>query len=115
MTFKFNNRLYKYLKESKRLRKNFIVVYITIKIVAKDLLKFFAKNMKLLKSFEKNIKLLKFSAENTKMLKSFAEKFFANNFFNIIIIKKINVTNFRVMQVIVNFNLNLNINYDFCD
>ena len=97
--FKFNNRFHKYFKESECLRKNFIVVYIIIKAVAKDLLKFFAKNIKLLNSFTK--------------LKSFAKKFFANNLFNIAIIKEINVTNFRVMQFIVNFNSNLNINYDF--
>ena len=100
ITFKFNNRLYKHFKKSECLRKNFITVYVTIKIVAKNLLKFFAKN----------IKLLKFFAESTKML-----KFFANNFFSTAIIKEINVTSFRVMQFIVDFDLNLNIDYDFRD
>ena len=85
VTFKFNNRLHKYFKKLKCLRKNFIVVYVIIKIVAKDL------------------------------LKSFAKKFFANNFFSITIIKKINVTGSRVMQFIVDFDFDLNINYDFRD
>ena len=101
ITFKFNNHFHKHFKKLKCLRKNFIVVYIIIKIVAKDLLKFFAKN----------IKLLKFFAE----LKLFAEKFFANNSFNITIIKEINVTDFRVIQFIVDSDLNLNIDYDFRD
>ena len=105
MTFEFNNRFHKHFKKSKCLRKNFIVVYITIKVVAKDLLK----------SFAKSIKLLKFSAKSTKLLKSFAEKSFANNFFSTAIIKEINVTDSRVMQFIVDFDLNLNIGYDFCD
>ena len=105
MTFEFNNRLHKYLKESECLRKNFIAVYVTIKAVAKDLLKSFAKNIKLLKSF----------AKNTKMLNSFAKKFFANNFFNIAIIKEINVTNFHVMQFIVDLDSDLSIDYDFRD
>ena len=105
MTFEFNNRFYKHFKKSKCLRKNFIVVYVIIKAVAKDMLKSLAKNIKLLKSF----------AKSTKILKSFAKKSFANNFFNIAIIKKINVTNFRVMQSIVDFDLNLNIDYNFRD
>ena len=105
MTFEFNNRFHKHFKKSKCSRKNFIAVYVTIKVVAKDLLKFFAKS----------IKLLKFSAKSTKVLKFSAEKFFANNFFNIAIIKEINVTDFRVMQFIVDFDLNLNIDYDFRD
>ena len=72
VTFKFNNRLYKQFKKSECLRKNFIVVYTIIKVVAKNLLKFFVK-------------------------KFFAKKFFANNFFSTTIIKEINVTNFRVI------------------
>ena len=115
MTFEFNNRFHKYFKELKCLRKDFIVVYVTTKVVAKDLLKFFIKNIKLLKFFAKNIKLLKFFAKSAKVLKSSAEKSFANNLFNIAIIKKINVTSFRVMQFIVDFDSNLNIDYDFHD
>ena len=105
MTFEFNNHLYKHLKESECLRKNFIVVYIIIKVVAKDLLNFSAKNIKLLKSF---VELKSFAK------KSFAKKFFANNFFNTAIIKKIN-SNFCVMQFTVDFDSNLNIDYNFRD
>ena len=107
MTFEFNNRFHKHFKELKCLRKNFIVVYIIIKVIVKDLLK----------SFAENIKLMKFSVK----LKSFAESKFsaekscANNFFNIAIIKEINVTNSRIIQFIVDLDLYLNINYNFRD
>ena len=88
MTFEFNNRLHKHFKESECLRKNFIIVYVIIKAAAKDLLKSFAKNIKLLKFFAKLKSFVK---------KFFAEKSSANNLFNITIIKKINMTDFCVM------------------
>ena len=87
ITFEFNNYLYKYFQKSECLQKNFIAVYIIIKIIAKNLLKFFAKSIKLLKFFAKNMKILKF----------FAEKSFANNIFSTAIIRRINVINSRVM------------------